>query len=133
MKMSWKLFGTTLFLILLITILPFKIPQFEDIESRSPKVLELIRSTKSTEKELEFVDKTVKKNVLLVAYWRTGSTYFGQLLGHYPKTYYSYEPIHTFSNRVSLTKSLAFMTLIVICIHFRKISGEITAKNKLSN
>ena len=132
MKISWKLFGTTLFLILLVTILPFKIPQFEDIESRAPTVLELIRSTKSIEKELEFVDKTVKKNVLLVAYWRTGSTYFGQLLGHYPKTYYSYEPIHTFSNKVRLTKkSLVFMTLIYI--HFRKINGEITAKNKLSN
>ena len=101
MKISWKLFGTTLMLlILLITILPFKIPQFEDIESKSPKVLELIRSTKSMEKELEFVDRPAKKNVLLMAYWRTGSTYFGQLLGHYPKTYYTYEPIHTFSNKV---------------------------------
>ena len=133
MKISWKLFATTLFLILLVTILPFKIPQFEDIESRAPTVLELIRSTKSIEKELEFVDIKVKKNVLLVAYWRTGSTYFGQLLGHYPKTYYSYEPIHTFSNRVRLTKNLAFMKIIATCIHFRKINGEITAKNKLSN
>ena len=132
MKISWKLFGTTLiFLILLITILPFKIPQFEDI--KPPMILEPIRSTKSIEKELEFVDKKVKKNVLLVAYWRTGSTYFGQLLGHYPKTYYSYEPIHTFSNRVRLTKNLAFMKIIATCIHFRKINGEITAKNKLSN
>ena len=101
MKISWKLFGTTgMLLILLITILPFKIPQFEDIKPRSPKVLELIRSTKSIEKELEFVDRPAKKNVLLMAYWRTGSTYFGQLLGHYPKTYYTYEPIHTFSNKV---------------------------------
>ena len=94
MKISWKLFGATLiFLILLITILPFKIPQFEDIAPRSPKVLE-------KSKELEFVDKPAKRNVLLMAYWRTGSTYFGQLLGHYPKTYYTYEPIHTFSNKV---------------------------------
>ena len=106
MKISWKLFGTTLmFLILLITILPFKIPQFGDIELWSPMILKPIRSTKSIEKELQFEDKPAKKNVLLMAYWRTGSTYFGQLLGHYPKTYYTYEPIHTFSNKVRLTKN----------------------------
>ena len=42
--------------------------------------------------------KTYQK-VLIMAYWRTGSTYFGQLLSRYPRTYYNYEPLHLFSNK----------------------------------
>ena len=49
----------------------------------------------------EIPSKTEIKNVLLMAHWRTGSSYFGQLLSHYPKTYYSYEPEHYLSNPVS--------------------------------
>eukprot|EP00093_Oithona_nana_P008835 08835.XXX_242342_243458_1 [CDS] Oithona nana genome sequencing. len=46
----------------------------------------------------EIPPKIEIKKVLLMAYWRTGSSYFGQLLSHYPQTYYSYEPEHYLSN-----------------------------------
>ena len=39
------------------------------------------------------------QKVLIMAYWRTGSTYFGQLLSRYPRTYYNYEALHLFSNK----------------------------------
>ena len=34
-----------------------------------------------------------------MAYMRTGSTYFGQLLGQYNQTFYHYEPLHYYSSR----------------------------------
>ena len=52
--------------------------------------------------ETEAQSNIESKKVLLMAYWRTGSSYFGQLLSHYPQTYYNYEPMHFLSNPVSI-------------------------------
>ena len=100
MKLSCIFFGTILILILLITILPFKIPEIEVMESRLAAT-ENIPLTQSKKLNEDTSLGKRPKNVLLVAYWRTGSTYFGQLLGYLvSKTYYNYEPLHTFSNLV---------------------------------
>ena len=40
-----------------------------------------------------------KVHALIMAYMRTGSTYFGQLLGQYNQTFYHYEPLHYYSSR----------------------------------
>lgn len=34
------------------------------------------------------------KNILIATSWRSGSTFLGDLLNHYPGTFYSFEPIH---------------------------------------
>ena len=41
------------------------------------------------------------RNVLIATSWRFGSTFLGDLLNHYPGTFYSFEPLHYLSNRVS--------------------------------
>jgi hypothetical protein len=41
------------------------------------------------------------RNVLVATTWRSGSTFLGDLLNHYPGTFYSFEPIHYLSNMVS--------------------------------
>ena len=40
------------------------------------------------------------KNILILSTWRSGSTFFGDLLAHYPGTYYSYEPIFSLHKKV---------------------------------
>ena len=34
------------------------------------------------------------RQVLIATTWRSGSSFFGDLLTHYPGTYYSFEPLH---------------------------------------
>ena len=34
------------------------------------------------------------RQVLIATTWRSGSSFFGELLAHYPGVYYSYEPLH---------------------------------------
>ena len=34
------------------------------------------------------------RQVLVATTWRSGSSFFGELLAHYPGVYYSYEPLH---------------------------------------
>ena len=34
------------------------------------------------------------KNILIATSWRSGSSFLGDLLNHYPGTFYSFEPIH---------------------------------------
>ena len=41
------------------------------------------------------------KYILIVSTWRSGSTFFGDLLTQYPGTYYSYEPLQYLSKRVN--------------------------------
>ena len=41
------------------------------------------------------------RNILIATAWRSGSTFMGDILNHYPGTFYSFEPIHYVSNRVS--------------------------------
>ena len=41
------------------------------------------------------------RNILVATSWRSGSTFLGDLLNHYPGTYYSFEPIHYIDYRVS--------------------------------
>ena len=41
------------------------------------------------------------KYILIVSTWRSGSTFFGELLTQYPGTYYSYEPLQYLSHRVN--------------------------------
>ena len=33
-------------------------------------------------------------NILIATSWRSGSTFLGDLLNHYPGTFYSFEPVH---------------------------------------
>ena len=40
-----------------------------------------------------------KVHALILARMRTGSTFFGQLLGQYNKTFYRYEPLHFYNSR----------------------------------
>ena len=40
------------------------------------------------------IHSTSAKNVLLVTYWRSGSTFLGELIQSSPKVFYSYEPLH---------------------------------------
>ena len=35
------------------------------------------------------------KNVLIMAYWRTGSTFLGELISSYPGVFYTFEPFYT--------------------------------------
>ena len=42
------------------------------------------------------------KNILLATSWRSGSTFLGDLLNHYPGTFYSFEPLHYLRNRVCM-------------------------------
>lgn len=52
------------------------------------------------------------QKVLIVTRWKSGSTYFGELLAQYPKTYYTYEPLHVLTNKV-ISSSLKTK---IICI-----------------
>ncbi len=38
------------------------------------------------------------RRILLVATWRTGSSFFGSMLNNFPGTFYSYEPIHIYQS-----------------------------------
>ena len=42
-----------------------------------------------------------QQNVLVLSSWRSGSTFTGDMLTHYPGTYYLYEPIWAFHETVS--------------------------------
>ena len=46
--------------------------------------------------------KYSQTKVLEIGAWRTGSSFLGELISQYPKTFYSYEPLHVLSGRVSL-------------------------------
>jgi hypothetical protein len=35
--------------------------------------------------------------VIIVAYWRSGSSFLGELINQYPGVYYSFEPFHNLS------------------------------------
>jgi len=39
------------------------------------------------------------RNILIATSWRSGSTFLGDLLNHYPGTFYSFEPLHYLDNR----------------------------------
>ena len=43
---------------------------------------------------------SIHEKVLIVARWKSGSTYFGEILAQYPSTYYTYEPLHVLHNKV---------------------------------
>jgi hypothetical protein len=73
--------------------------------SRSPDL-----TTNSETKNLEKLDMDTNyvnhvemqtKYILIVSTWRSGSTFFGDLLTQYPGTYYSYEPLQYLSKRVN--------------------------------
>ena len=46
------------------------------------------------------------RNILIATSWRSGSTFLGDLLNHYPGTYYSFEPIHYTDYKVSTYSTL---------------------------
>jgi hypothetical protein len=67
-------------------------------------------TTNSEAKNLEKLDTDTNsvnhvemqtKYILIVSTWRSGSTFFGDLLTQYPGTYYSYEPLQYLSKRVN--------------------------------
>ena len=37
------------------------------------------------------------KHILVITSWRSGSTFLGDILNHYPGTFYSFEPLHYLS------------------------------------
>ena len=44
------------------------------------------------------------KKILIVTTWRSGSTFLGDLLNHYPGTWYSFEPLHYRNTNPHLSK-----------------------------
>ena len=72
----------------------------------------------------EIPPKIEIKKVLLMAYWRTGSSYFGQLLSHYPQTYYSYEPEHYLSNPVSIVHVKQNILRSLVAMYFKYFKGK---------
>lgn len=40
------------------------------------------------------------RNILIATSWRSGSTFMGDLLNHYPGTFYTFEPVHYLNTRV---------------------------------
>ena len=48
-----------------------------------------------------FLGERQTKYILIVSTWRSGSTFFGELLTQYPGTYFSYEPLQYLSKRVT--------------------------------
>ena len=61
------------------------------------------------------------KNVLIATTWRTGSSFLGDILNHYPGTYYSYEPLHYLRN---LVMKLQVFFRIPISFFFLGLQGR---------
>uniref|UniRef100_T1J648 Sulfotransferase domain-containing protein n=1 Tax=Strigamia maritima TaxID=126957 RepID=T1J648_STRMM len=61
-----------------------------------------------------------KKQILLLTYWRSGSTFVGDILNHYPGTFYHFEPLHSVSgsdviNKTMEDKAVKFMSDLFSC------------------
>ena len=67
------------------------------------------------------------KNILIATTWRSGSSFFGNILNQYPGTFYSYEPLHYLSNFVSKLEISAANcdNLNSICFYFTLFSGYV--------
>ena len=60
-------------------------------QQHSSRVLSTVTTTTATPQK-DTSSKT--SNVMVVTSWRSGSTLIGELLNSYPKSFYSYEPLH---------------------------------------
>lgn len=56
----------------------------------------------------------IHQKLLIVARWKSGSTYFGELLAQYPETYYTYEPLHVLQNKVTVDSNSSFVFCVLI-------------------
>ena len=67
------------------------------------------------------------KNILIATTWRSGSSFFGNILNQYPGTFYSYEPLHYLSNFVSNSKNSGanWDNLNSICVYLTLFSGYV--------
>ena len=73
---------------------PIKNSQSKTEQDPKPKI-----KNKPKPKPKPNTSPSTKVHALILAYMRTGSTYFGQLVGQYNQTYYHYEPLHYYSSR----------------------------------
>ena len=94
MRVLWKVI-LFCFVLIFWTVIWIQKPQILE----KPQILKDPKNWKNPTPLYSNNSKKVYKKVLIMAYWRTGSTYFGQLLSRYPNTYYNYEPLHLLSNR----------------------------------
>lgn len=51
------------------------------------------------------------RHVLILTTWRSGSTFLGDLLNHYPGTFYYFEPLHYYERATDQRKSLPYTDL----------------------
>lgn len=87
-------------------------------------LLNLDKIQSKTELSNPFPMRSQHQKVLIVTRWKSGSTYFGEILALYPKTYYTYEPLHVLTNKVissslliHLHSHLFFFTGKQFCSH----------------
>lgn len=72
------------------------------------------------------------RNVLILTSWRSGSTFLGDLLNHYPGTFYSFEPIHYLSNTVrSLVDYVLYHHIFRLTFFFRNEKQETSSPKTL--
>lgn len=55
------------------------------------------------------------KQILIVSTWRSGSSFFGQLLQSYPGVFYLYEPMHGMVDDGSNYQKREFLTKVLHC------------------
>ena len=73
----------------------------QSVQQTSIVINEVKKVKKIVDKKIELNPDGNKIHVLLMAHFRTGSTYYGQLMAQFNQTYYNYEPLHYYSSRAN--------------------------------
>ena len=66
-------------------------------------LLPLLKGMESPKRIGDLIPVKETKQIMIATTWRSGSSFFGDLLNHYPGTFYSYEPLHLFKHQDSVT------------------------------
>ena len=77
----------------------------DDTKTFQDKIVNLGVEKISRYKLGSFIRASESKNILIATRGRSGSSFLGDLLGQYPGTFYSYEPLHFLMNEASQTIS----------------------------
>ena len=84
------------------------------------------------------VPATNSRQVLVATTWRSGSSFFGELLAHYPGVYYSYEPLHAnyfkkeFNNE-TVASAAALVSALLRCDYDDGVLNYLRHSSKTSN
>eukprot|EP00095_Tigriopus_kingsejongensis_P001704 maker-scaffold802_size95064-snap-gene-0.15 protein:Tk01704 transcript:maker-scaffold802_size95064-snap-gene-0.15-mRNA-1 annotation:"carbohydrate sulfotransferase 1" len=90
---------------------PESVNKLKDLSEKTPanfdpKKAEAIATVKGNHQPLHVGDRIAPnhaRQILLSTTWRSGSSFFGDLLSRYPGTFYSFEPLHyTFTSQMDL-------------------------------